>query len=217
MHNILLKEMKLSASILSYLFILFGLMFLIPGYPILCGAFFVALGIFQGFQTAREANDIVFSALLPIAKEDVVKGRYLFVCLIEGCALILMALSVILRMTVFSRSSVYADNALMNANLFALGAACVIFALFNRIFVGGFFRTAYKLGRPFVLFIIAAFLAIAVAETLHHVPGLEWLNAFGTDYFAKQLILFLIGVIIFLGTTILSCRNACKHFEQIDL
>ena len=113
MHNILLKEMKLSASILSYLFILFGLMFLIPGYPILCGAFFVALGIFQGFQTAREANDIVFSALLPIAKEDVVKGRYLFVCLIEGCALILMALAVILRMTVFSRSSVYADNALM--------------------------------------------------------------------------------------------------------
>ena len=157
------------------------------------------------------------SAELPIAKEDVVKGRYLFVCLIEGCALILMALAVILRMTVFSRSSVYADNALMNANLFALGAACVIFALFNRIFVGGFFRTAYKLGRPFVLFIIAAFLAIAVAETLHHVPGLEWLNAFGTDYFAKQLILFLIGVIIFLGTTILSCRNACKHFEQIDL
>ena len=65
MRNILRKEMKLSASILSYLFILFGLMFFLPGYPILCGAFFVTLGIFQGFQFAREANDIVFSALLP--------------------------------------------------------------------------------------------------------------------------------------------------------
>ncbi len=33
MLNILRKEMKLSASRLSYLFMLFGLMFLIPGYP----------------------------------------------------------------------------------------------------------------------------------------------------------------------------------------
>lgn len=46
MKNILKKELTLSASILSYLFILFGLMFFIPGYPILCGVFFVTLGIF---------------------------------------------------------------------------------------------------------------------------------------------------------------------------
>ena len=73
MRNILLKEVKLSASLLSFLFIPFGLMFLLPGYPILCGVFFVTLGIFQSFQNAREANDMVFSALLPISKRDVVK------------------------------------------------------------------------------------------------------------------------------------------------
>ena len=50
-------------------------MTLLPGYPILCGVFFITLGIFQSFQSAREANDIVFSALLPIAKRDVVKGN----------------------------------------------------------------------------------------------------------------------------------------------
>ena len=100
MRNILLKEIKLSASVLSYLFIAFGLMFFIPGYPILCGVFFVTLGIFQSFQSAREANDIVFSTLLPIAKKDVVRGKYLFVCFIEACALILMALATIIRMTV---------------------------------------------------------------------------------------------------------------------
>ena len=76
MRDILRKEIKLSSSVLSYLFILFGLMFLLPGYPVLCGAFFVCLGLFQSFQNAREANDIVFSALLPIAKRDVVKGKY---------------------------------------------------------------------------------------------------------------------------------------------
>ena len=217
MRNVLRKEMRLSASVLSYLFILFGLMFFLPGYPVLCGAFFVTLGIFQSFQTAREANDMVFSVLLPIAKRDIVKGKYLFVCLIEGCALLLMLLAVALRMTVLSESPVYRGNALMNANFFALGMACVIFGLFNGIFVGGFFKTAYKFARPFVCFIIACFLVIFTAEALHHVPGLEKLNAFGADDMALQLILFVAGIFIFLLITSLSCRRACEQFEGIDL
>ena len=217
MRNVLQKELRLSASGLTYLFILFGLMFLLPGYPILCGAFFVSLGIFQSFQAAREANDVVFSVLLPIAKRDIVKGRYLFVCLIEGCAVLLMALAVFLRMTVWSQAAVYRGNALMNANFFALGAACVIFGLFNWIFVGGFFKTAYRFARPFVLFIIAAVLVILVAETLHHVPGLEALNAFGTEKLPLQLGLFAAGVLAFLLMTLLSCRRACRRFEKTDL
>lgn len=217
MRDILHKEMKLSASVLSYLFILFGLMFLLPGYPVLCGAFFVALGMFQSFQSAREANDIVFSVLLPIAKKDVVKGKYLFVCLIEGCALLLMAAAVILRMTVFSQSAVYRSNALMNANFFALGMACVIFGLFNWIFVCGFFKTAYKFARPFVIFIIVTSLLIFAAEALHHVPGLEKLNAFGTDNIVLQLMLLAAGILLYLIMTLLSCRRACDYFEKIDL
>ena len=217
MGNILRKELRLSASPLSYLFIPFGLMFLLPGYPILCGAFFVSLGIFQSFQAARESNDTLFSALLPIAKRDVVKGKYLFVCLIELCAMALMALCVALRMTVFSDSPVYRANALMNANLFALGAAFVIFGLFNGIFVGGFFKTAYRFARPFVSFIIAALLVVFAAEALHHVPGLEGLNAFGAERLGLQLGLLLGGVLVWLGTTLLSCRKACRRFERIDL
>ncbi len=217
MRNLLWKEMRLSASILSYLFIAFGLMFLVPGYPILCSAFFVALGLFQSFQSAREANDIVFSALLPIAKRDIVRGKYLFVCLIEGCAFLLMAGAACLRMTVLADSAVYRANALMNANFFALGMACIIFGLFNWIFVGGFFRTAYKFARPFVIFIVAAFGTILVAEALHHVPGLERLNAFGTDDLALQGLLLLAGIIVYLLMTVLSCRSACGRFEKIDL
>lgn len=217
MRNLLFKEMRLSASILSYLFILFGFMFLLPGYPVLCSVFFVTLGIFQSFQSAREANDIVFSVLLPVAKKDVVKGKYLFVFIIEGCGLLLMALCVILRMTVFSASPVYLSNSLMNANLFALGLAFFIFGLFNWIFVGGFFQTAYNFGRPFVTYIIAAFLVILVAETLHHIPGLQALNAFGTDSFGLQSVLFAAGVISFVLMSGLSCAKACECFEKIDL
>ena len=217
MRNILLKECKLSASPLSFLFILFGLMFFLPGYPVLCGVFFVTLGIFQSYQNAREANDLVFSALLPISKRDVVKGKYLFTAAIELCGILLMAAAVVVRMTVLADAPVYRSNALMNANLFALGMAFIGFGLFNLIFVGGFFKTAYKFAGPFVGYIIAVFLMICIAETLHHVPGFAFLNAFGTEHFAVQVLLLGIGAAFYLAVTVLSCKKACKRFDKTDL
>lgn len=217
MGKILLKEMKLSASILSYVFIMFGLMFLLPGYPVLCGAFFTTLGIYQSFQNTRETNDILFSALLPISKENVVRGKYLFVCLIELCSALLMTLIAVLRMTVFADSPVYRENALMNANGFALGTAFVLFGLFNAIFVGGFFRTVYRIGKPFIIYIVVNFVVIAVAEALHHFPGLSALNAFGTDAFGLQMGLLILGMSIYVVLTYISFRKSCSRLERIDL
>ena len=217
MRNILLKEMRLSASLIAYVFILFGLMFFLPGYPVLCGAFFSTLGIFKSFESAREANDIVFSLLLPIAKRDVVKGKYIFVCLIEAGTLLLMVTAVIVRMTILSEAAVYRSNAMMNANFFALGAAFFLFGLFNWIFVGGFFKSAYKLGRPFITYLFIAFFSIAVLEALHHIPGLERLNAFGTEDIIMQILLLLAGIAVYLLMTLISCRRACESFEKLDL
>lgn len=217
MRKLLMKEMTLSASLLSYLFIGFSLMFFIPGYPILCGAFFVTLGLFQSFQNIRETNDIVFSVLLPIAKKDVVKGKYLFVCLIELSSLLVMFIITLFRMTILKDVPVYLQNTLMNANFFALGGAFLIFGLFNWIFVGGFFKTAYKIGKPFVHFMIMTALLIILFETLHHIPSLAALNAFGFDHFALQLSLLSIEIMMYCLMTLLSDRQACNTFEKIDL
>lgn len=217
MNALLKKEMRLSASILSYLFLGFSLMALLPGYPILCGVFFITLGIFQSFQSAREANDIVYSALLPIAKHDVVKGKYQFSILIELSGFFVMAVLTIVRMTVLSNSTVYRQNALMNANPFFLGMALLIFGMFNLIFVGGFFKTAYKFAKPFVTYIIMCFLLIGVAEALHYVPGLEVLNAFGFDHLVLQLSLLLGGAMAYIFLTAFSYKRACATFEKIDL
>ena len=217
MNALLKKEMRLSAMLLTYLFIGFGVMALIPGYPILCGVFFITLGIYQSFQNAREANDIVYSALLPVAKQDVVKGKYQFVMLIELCGFAVMAMMTILRMTILADSPVYRQNMLMNANPFFLGMVLLIFGLFNVIFLGGFFKTAYSIGKPFLIYIFTAFLTIGLAETLHHIPGLSALNAFGFDHIVLQISLFLCGILIYAALTWLSYRKACTDFDKIDL
>lgn len=217
MRNMLQKEIRLSASILSWIFIFFGVMTLFPGYPILCGAFFVSFGIFQSFQNAREANDIVFSVLLPVAKRDVVKAKYRFAVMIQMLAFALITILTLLRMTVWVNADLYRNNALMNANPFFLALVLLIFGLFNAIFIGGFFKTAYKFAKPFILFIIAAFAVVTAGEILHHVPGLQALNAFGFEQLPLQLLLLAAGAGIYGLLTLLSCKKAIASFEKIDL
>ena len=217
MNKLLKKEMKLAASPLSYIFIVFGLMAFLPGYPILVGSFFVCLGLFQSFQNAREANDITYTMLLSVAKSDIVKAKYAFCIVVELIYFGLTSAVALLRMTLLSEVAVYRNNVLMNANLVYLGFVLVILGLFNLIFVGGFFRTAYKFAKPFVMFIIAAFLVVGIGETLFHIPGLSVLNAFGFNHIGIQLGVFAAGVVAFVLMSGFSIRQSIKNFEKIDL
>lgn len=216
MNPLLRKEMRLSASMLSYIFIAFAFLTMLPGYPILCGAFFITLGIFHSFQTAREANDIVFSALLPIAKKDVVKGKFQFSMMIELLGFCVMVVLTLVRMTVFADAEIYQQNALMNANLFFLGMALVAFGIFNAVFISGFFKTAYKLS-SFVTYIVVVFVVIALAEATHYVPGLEALNSFGFDNMVLQVCMLLLGALLYIILTYSSYRISCARFDAIDL
>ena len=97
-----------------------------PGYPILVGSFFVCLGLFQSFQTAREANDLTYTALLPVEKRDVVRAKYAFCCFIEICYFTLTGAVTLIRMTLLSNAAVYRNNVLMNANLVYLAFVLLI-------------------------------------------------------------------------------------------
>lgn len=217
MIKLLKKEMVLSASPLTYIFIVFGLMSFLPGYPILVGSFFVCLGIFQSFQKSREENDIIYTALLPVAKSDIVKSKYTFCVVIELLFFFLTSIPVLIRMTLLSDASVYRNNPLMNANLVYLAYVLLILGLFNFIFVRGFFKTAYKFGKPFVLFIISAFLIVALGETLFHIPYFSSLNSFGFTHLILQGSIFCIGIIIFISLTIASIHFSTISFDKIDL
>ena len=217
MKKMLRKEICLAASPLSFFFILFGLLTFCPGYPILLGGFFVCLGIFQSFQAAREANDMLYSALLPIPKADTVKSKYVFCVFVQLCAFVLCTAATLLRMTALSEALLYRNNALMGANLVYLGELAVLFGLFNVLFVGGFFRTAYGLARPFIGFIAAAFLWVGLAETLWHFPGLSVLNAFGFDHMVLQGLCLAAGLALYGLMTLAAMRRARRSFEKLDL
>ena len=216
MKKLLYKEMKLSANPLSYWFIAFSAMTMIPRYPILVGSFFICLGIFHTYQQIREYDDITYTVMLPVKKQDVVKAKYLFVLVIELTAFILCTLLTIIRMKVLGNAAPYAANQLMNANAAYLGYVIIVFAAFNGIFLAGFFKTAYKIGKPFIIFCAASFIIIAIGEILHHIPGLESLNA-PSSLSIPQATVLAVGIIVFMLGTWVSYQKAIKDFEAIDL
>lgn len=217
MKNLIYKEFTLATPLLTYLFLGFSAMTFIPGYPILCGAFFVCFGIFQSYQTSREDNDILYTVLLPVKKADAVTAKYLSAVLLQMAAFLLMTLFTTLRMVCLSQAPVYTTNALMGANLVFLAFALLIFAAFNVVFIGGFFKTAYNFGKPFILFIIVNFSIIAVAEALHHFPGLGWLNALSIREAASHLPILLCATLLYAAATIASCKLSQRRFAEINL
>ena len=216
MKKLFYKEMKLSANPLSYWFITFSAMAMLPRYPILVGAFFICLGIFHTYQQIREYDDITYTVMLPVKKQDVVTAKYLFVLFIECTAFILCTLLTIIRMKVLGNSAPYVTNQLMNANAAYLGYVLIVFAAFNSIFLAGFFKTAYRIGKPFILFCVVGFIIIVIGETLHHIPHLESLND-PASVSVPQVAILVIGIFVFMLCTLVSYQKAVKDFEAIDL
>ena len=217
MKQLFFKEVKLAATKLSFIFVAFALLAMVPGYPILLGGFFTALGIFYSFQTMRENHDIEYSLLLPVSKADIVKSKFAFTVFLEGCSFLIMVIITVIRMTVLKDAAVYRENALMGANLVFLGYALILFGLFNICFVRGFFRTGYYIGKPFVVFCVFSFLLIVIAEVMHHIPGLEALNSFGADNIGTQCVALAVGALCFAAMTAIAVNGSVKSFEKVDL
>lgn len=217
MKNLLYKEVKLSASKLSFIFILFSLLLFVPSYPLLLSAFFVCLGIFQTFQKSREANDILYSSLLPIKKSDIVKGRFLLSVMVEIITFLFILIFTLIRMSFLSDIEPYKSNALMNPNFYFLFFVLLIFGLFNLIFINGYYKTAYYFSKPFLIFIIVNFIVIFVAEALHFIPSLSYFNSLKFDNLLYQLSALIIGIVVFIIMTCISYKRSVKSFAKIDL
>lgn len=217
MRALLKKEGTLAAAPLTYIFLAFAILTLVPGYPILVGGFFICLGIFYSFQFSREYNDILYTALLPVEKRDVVKAKFTFVMAVQAAGFLFSAVFALVRLTALKNTKVYVENPLLSANFIYLGGLLIIFGLFQLIFLSGFFKTAYYFGKSFIFFCIAAMLIIGLMETLIHIPGLLWLNGVDGNSLARQLPIFLLCLVFYLAGSAFSLKKSQKRFERIDL
>ena len=210
--SLLNKEARLSASPLSYLFLLFPALTLLDGVPVLLWTLFLCLGMFYSFHAMGENHDLLYMVLLPLPKRDAVTGKFLFCCCLEAAGFALTAVFAGLRMAGAGQ-----DRGLMPPNLIFLGCVLLVFAAFNRLFLGRFFETGGKLGKPFLGFLGVAVALMALGEALQRIPALAILRATGGRELLYQCPFPLLCAACWAYVTLRAWRRAQTVFVKADL
>lgn len=211
--NLLYKELRLAAHPNLYVFTLMGPLILVPAYPYTMVFLFSCIGNFVNFMYVRETNDIYYTAFLPIKKTDVVKSKMLVVACSQLALLLISLPFAFLRLLLLSNGNPVG----IEANVAYYGFGFMIFAAFNYLFLTGYFKTAYKIGLPFMAGATVATLIAIFAEGIVHIPQLAWLDSVEASDLFRQLPILLLGVIIYGLANMLAYKKSVKRFAKVNL
>ncbi|HHT57459.1 MAG TPA: ABC-2 transporter permease [Herbinix luporum] len=213
MFNLLYKELRLATHPNLYIFTLLGALVIIPAYPYGMVFIFGCLGPYISFMYGRETNDIYYTSLLPVKKKDTVKAKVLLIVLAQMTQLLISLPFAVLRLYVLPDG----NPAGIEANLAYYGFGFIIYAIFDLIFLTQFFKTAYKVGKAFILAIIPATLGVIIMEVLVHIPKFQWLDSVEPNIILQQLPILILGIIFYIFSILLAFRISAKRFQQVDL
>lgn len=215
MNNLLRKEFKLALHPTAYLFLPMAAMLLIPNYPYYVAFFYQTLGIFFIFLNGNTTNDLFFTALLPIRKKDSVAARFATVILLELAQVALAVPFAIMRYRINPAENL----AGMEANPALFGLVLLMFAIFNIVFLPGFYKTGHKTGTPFLVACAAMLLFVGAAEAaIQLTPGLKQaLDTVTAAYLPQQLAVLALGVVGYALLTAVAFSLSVRRFERLDL
>ncbi|MFH0993847.1 MAG: ABC-2 transporter permease [bacterium] len=216
MKNLMYKEWKLAMHPTTFIFLSFGLMLLIPNYPGYVAIFYMCLSIFFVFLSGRENKDIFFTVMLPIRKRDVVKARVMMVAGIELTQLLLSIPFAILGANLYAGIG---NQAGIEPNIAFYGLAFVMFAVFNVVFIPNFYKTAYKIGIPFLMAGVAVLFYYVAAELLVWIPGplQTFLDTSDPVMMLPHLPILIAGIGIWFLSLVFAYRRGAARFEHVDL
>lgn len=213
MYDLLYKELRLAAHPSVFVFLFMGVLVLIPAYPYGVVIFFGALGLFQTFMFDRETRDVFYTALLPVRKGDVVRGKLLLAVFVQLVQLVLSLPFAFLRTLYLPEGNPVG----IEANAAFYGFALALYGVFNLVFFARFYRTAYRAGAAFLTALPPLVLGVCAMEALVHVPALAWLDGVDAASLVRQLPVLAAGSLVYALCCVLACRVGVRRFERVDL
>lgn len=214
MLNLIRKELKLAIHPFFYLLpILTGALFLIPQWPYLIALmYFFWVSVPNIYSSYNTQSDILFSSLLPINREDIVRSKYMSMMVVELMHIFFATLFLLIRNRIFGDS-----NFLLDPNMAFIGICFIMYTLFNICFQPLYFRTGYKFGLPLIFSIIVIFIFATGIEVVNLIsPTINHLLESPTERFG-QLIVLLIGVSLFFLSPLLSIKQSTKNFNRVEI
>lgn len=212
MKNLLYKEFRLAIHPLFFLMPAFGALVLIPQWLyFFAPMYFFFISVPNVFSTAKAQNDIMYSAMLPVRRSDIVKARVTSMVILELIQILVTSLFAAVNMAIYPEG-----NFLMDANIAYIGFLFMIFGLFNIIMFPLFYRTAYKIALPTILSTAAVLLVAAGIEMLIlFVPAAKVLD--GTKDIPTHLGVLAGGIVLFFALSAAAYRISVKRFASVNL
>lgn len=217
MYNLLIKDLKLGVNPFFYVMpILTGALMLVPAWLyFVVFLYFCAMtipGIFASFKTN---NDLIFSTMMPVSKDDIVKARMSVIILLE----LLHIITAVFYGTINTR--LYPDLMyyFLSPSIGFWGLSFVMLGVFNIIFIPMFYKTAYKYGAPTVAGIVGAVIFAAGAEwvTIKNTFLFDLFKVNSEDYATIHLGILLMGIFIFILLNWVAYLISVRLFKKVEI
>ena len=218
MLNLIRKELALCMHPTAFIFLSFAVLVFVPNYPYEVIFFFSSLSVFFCYMMARENGDIAFSCTLPVKKEHIPLAKILVTIGLQCIILLLVGIIGAVKGAVLPAEQ-YVNQAGISANIVLVGNGAILLGIFNLIFFPRYFKKPDKIGVPFVIgatvvfLLICLFIILRWATPLYSIT-LNGLNTVNTGAKAAALI---IGFVVYIMLSAISCKLSMKYFQRVDL
>ena len=229
MKALIYKELKLAMHPICYIFIIaFPFMILIPNYPVAIGFIYILSAypiLFLGANKGQQSNDLLFSTLLPIRKKDIVLARIITLVIMHVTFTVITCL--LSPLAKFIQSGIPLDPSLegiVSQGLTADGIVSVVgFALMGLAISDLIYLPIYyKNGKSIVLstllsiFFFVTFISVTTIVIPCMPEFIGYYNFLCNEGIWNQLLVFGIGLIIYIVVHILVYKISSKRLEKVD-
>lgn len=229
MKKLLYKELVLSMHPMCYVMVLvFPIMCLIPNFPIFIGTLYAVPAfsfLFLGAQKGKQTNDLFYSALLPIRKQDIVKARMISAICMEIACLIMLSILIPIKMVIEQamgpQGQVFTSGGIVSCLAFAI----IGYAVVNAIYFLMFYKNGRSVMAPsliatfFYLIFTMVFNSILTAmdpvSLKPLVPG--YYAAFVSIDIGYQFIYLVVALIVYFAANYFVYKKASKELLNADL
>lgn len=234
--KLLKKELALSMTP-SFLiwFIMTPIFELIPTYPHYVAPIYICVAILMIFTFGMQNQDMLYTATLPVKRNDVILSRCFFIGIVEVITIILCVVSGFIGQEFLYNEE---SKSGININVAFAGITFILISIYNIVFVANVYKKPEK---PTLLFFAAfgAFIAgYIVAETpvwaylgfkrqtgTILTDNLPWYSLpsighflYGKDLSANiaQIPLLIAGIVIWLLVWLWTYKVSCRHFKKYN-
>ncbi|MDA3847465.1 MAG: ABC-2 transporter permease [Vallitaleaceae bacterium] len=217
MKNLLYKEFKLAINPFFYVLpVLTGALMLIPYWLyFFVFLYFCFISAPNAFAFFKSQNDLMFSIMLPVRKQDIVKARILSFVGLEMLHIVIAIVYALINRQLYD----YTYYLFLVPNAAFFGLVFVMFGIFNIVLFPMFYKTGYLYGAPMIVSTALAVIFAAGVELLgiYNDTIHGYLKGTVANSTVIQISILGGGIFIYVITAIIAYRLSIKRFERVDI